>query len=92
MMHTHPALVREDVRARLAPSGLGPTELATWRQGFEHARRVTPDGYFGAPAAAGADEGRRLQAAAAAHAADAIALRLRSTASSHPHEGRRNHG
>lgn len=92
MMHLHPDLVREDVRVRLRPSGLGPAELATWRKGFEHARRVTPDGYFGDPAAAGAGEGHRIQAAAAEQAADAIALRLRRTASPHPQEGRRNHG
>ncbi|TDD80451.1 creatininase family protein [Actinomadura darangshiensis] len=92
MMHLHPGLVREEVRARLEPSGLGPSELATWRKGYEHARRVTPDGYFGDPAAASAGEGHRIQAAAAEQAADAIALRLRRTASSNPHEGRRNHG
>jgi creatinine amidohydrolase len=92
MMHIQPKLVREDVRVRLEPSGRGPGDLATWRQGFEHARRVTPEGYFGDPAAAGAEEGHRIQATASAQAADAIVLRLRRTAASHSHEGRRNHG
>lgn len=92
MMHLHPGLVREDVRARLEPSGLGPGELAVWRKGYEHARRVTPDGYLGDPAAAGAGEGHRIQAATVAEAADAIALRLRRTASPHTQEGRRNRG
>lgn len=92
MMHIQPKLVREDVRVRLEPSGLGPADLATWRQGFEHARRVTPDGYFGDPAAAGAEEGHRIQTTASEQAADAIVLRLRRTPPSHPHEERRNHG
>ncbi|GGT60666.1 creatininase family protein [Actinomadura citrea] len=99
MMHTHPRLVREEVRARLEPSGVGPSELAIWRQGYEHARRVTPDGYLGDPAAADAAEGLRIQTAAAEQAAAAIVLRLRDdtrrprqNASAHPQTERRNHG
>ncbi|MGP4029398.1 creatininase family protein [Actinomadura sp. 3N407] len=92
MMHSHPGLVREEVRARLEPSGLGARELAVWRQGFEHARRVTPDGYLGDPAAADAGEGRRIHAATAEQAADAIALRLRRDATARTHPGRRNNG
>lgn len=80
MMHDHPELVREETRARLEPTGLSGRELAVWRRGYEHARRVTPDGYFGDPAAADAAEGRRLKDAAASRAADAIALRLQRTA------------
>ncbi|TDC58648.1 creatininase family protein [Actinomadura sp. KC345] len=80
MMHTHPELVREEVRVRLAPSGLGPRELTVWRQGHEHARRVTPDGYLGDPAAADAAEGRRINASTAEQAADAIVHRLRGAA------------
>lgn len=94
MMHTHPRLVREEVRARLEPSGLGPDQLAVWRRGHEHARRVTPDGYLGDPAAAVADEGHRIQTAAAEQAADAITHRLRrdEPRAAHPQTGRRNHG
>ncbi|GGQ35864.1 creatinine amidohydrolase [Actinomadura coerulea] len=92
MMHTHPRLVREEVRALLEPSGLGPDELAVWRRGHEHARRVTPDGYLGDPAAASAGEGHRTQTAAAEQAADAIARRVRRSAQAHPQTGRRNHG
>ncbi|MFI0481435.1 creatininase family protein [Actinomadura sp. 9N215] len=88
MIHSCPELVREDVRARLEPSGLGADDLATWRQGFDAARRVTPDGYFGDPAAAGADEGRRLHALAAERAADAIALRLRRPPAQTAHPSR----
>ncbi|TDC75978.1 creatininase family protein [Actinomadura sp. 7K507] len=80
MMHTNPDLVREEVRARLEPSGLGPRELAVWRRGFEHARRVTPDGYLGDPAAADAGEGHRIHASTAEQAADAIVHRLQGAA------------
>ncbi|MFI0404752.1 creatininase family protein [Actinomadura sp. 3N508] len=92
MMHLHPELVREEVRAGLEPSGTGQHELAIWRKGHEHARRVTPDGYLGDPAAAGADQGRRIHAAAAEHAAYAIESRLRRSPSAYPHPGRRNNG
>lgn len=76
MMHTHPGLVRDEVRATLPATGHGLSELAVWRRGYDDARRVTPRGYFGDPAAAGADEGRQLHAAAARLAADAIEERL----------------
>jgi creatinine amidohydrolase len=77
MMHAHPGLVREDVRTGLVATDLGPDELAVWRRGYDHARRTTPLGYFGDPAAAGADEGRRAHAVSAELAADAIEARLR---------------
>jgi creatinine amidohydrolase len=69
-------LVRDDVRRTLKSTDLGPEDLAVWRQGFEHARRTTPLGYFGDPAAASAEEGRRTLQAAAVTAADAIVARL----------------
>lgn len=76
MLHAHPGLVRDEVRAALPATEHGPSELATWRRGYDHARRVTPRGYFGDPASAGAAEGLRLHGAAAALAADAIEARL----------------
>lgn len=45
----HPDLVDFDALRDLEPTRLGPEDLAEWRRGGEHARRVTPDGYFGAP-------------------------------------------
>ncbi len=45
----HPHLVDFDALLRLEPTRLGPDDLAEWRRGGEHARRLTPDGYFGAP-------------------------------------------
>jgi creatinine amidohydrolase len=69
-------LVRDDVRRTLKSTDLGPDDLAVWRKGFQDARRTTPLGYFGDPAAASADEGGRSLDAAAHVAADAIVARL----------------
>ncbi|WP_405834672.1 MULTISPECIES: creatininase family protein [unclassified Streptomyces] len=49
MMRWFPELVDYDAMTRLRPTGLGPADLAEWRKGGEHARSVTPLGYFGAP-------------------------------------------
>lgn len=49
MMRWFPELVDYDAMTRLQPTGLGPADLAEWRKGGEHARSVTPQGYFGAP-------------------------------------------
>lgn len=80
MLASCASLVRDDVRKTLKSTDLGPDDLAVWRKGFEHARKTTPLGYFGDPAAASADEGRRTLQSAAATAADAIVARLRKTA------------
>jgi creatinine amidohydrolase len=69
-------LVRDDVRRTLKSTDLGPDDLAVWRKGYEHARRTTPLGYFGDPAAASATEGDRSLRTAAETAADAIAARI----------------
>lgn len=79
MTHVHPELVREDVRSGLVATDLGPAELAVWRRGFDDARRTTPLGYCGDPAAADPDEGRRTHAVSAELAADAIQARLGRT-------------
>ncbi|TFY97429.1 creatininase family protein [Ramlibacter rhizophilus] len=76
MLASCAGLVRDEVRRTLRSTDLGPEDLAVWRKGFEDARRTTPLGYFGDPAAASADEGRRTLKSAAAIAADAIAARL----------------
>ena len=49
MMRWFPELVDYDAMAELKPTGLGPDDLTEWRKGGEHARRVTPQGFFGAP-------------------------------------------
>jgi creatinine amidohydrolase len=69
-------LVRDDVRRTLKSTDLGPDALAVWRQGFEHARRTTPLGYFGDPAAGSREEGQRSLRSSADVAAEAIAARI----------------
>jgi creatinine amidohydrolase len=69
-------LVRDDMRRTLKSTDLGPDDLAVWRKGFQDARRTTPLGYFGDPAAASADEGERSLDTAAQIAADAIVARI----------------
>lgn len=69
-------LVRDEVRKTLKSTDYGPDDLAEWRNGFERARKKTPLGYFGDPAAADSEEGRRSLTSAAEIAADAILRRL----------------
>lgn len=73
----YPSVVRERIVPTLEPTNLGPQDLAEWRKGQEHARRTTPDGYFGNPAAASRDQGMALLDKEAASVADAIAADLR---------------
>ena len=42
----------------LASTDLGLSDLMEWRKGCDHARRITPLGYFGDPAASTAEYGR----------------------------------
>ncbi|MBB3178597.1 creatininase family protein [Variovorax sp. Sphag1AA] len=58
MLAFNPDTVRQEKLHDLAPTNLGPDDLAEWRKGFEVSRRVTPNGYFGDPAAATAERGR----------------------------------
>lgn len=44
-----PELVDWEALRDLEPTELTSADLAEWRRGGEHAARVTPDGYFGAP-------------------------------------------
>jgi creatinine amidohydrolase len=76
MLASCASLVRDSVRRTLKSTDLGPDDLAVWRKGYEDARRTTPLGYFGDPAAASAEEGQRTLQSAAATAADAIVTRL----------------
>lgn len=71
-----PGIVRAPIMAKLPPTTLGPADLAEWRKGQEHARRVTPDGYFGDPASAVSERGGALLAREAATVVDAILTAL----------------
>lgn len=77
MLCSCPDLVHDEVRRALVSTDYGPDDLAEWRKGFEHARAKTPQGYFGDPAAASLEEGRRSLRLSAERAADAIEARLR---------------
>jgi len=57
MLGYNAEVVRSQVLPELAPTNLGPEDLAEWRKGHEVSRRVTPLGYFGAPATATARRG-----------------------------------
>jgi creatinine amidohydrolase len=73
-----PDTVRDELLPGLAPTRLGAADLAEWRKGQEVAKRVTPHGYFGDPAAAEAARGAELLRAEAAAVADAVAAATRS--------------
>jgi creatinine amidohydrolase len=59
MWHYLPHLVRFDIWKRLEPTNLTYQDLLTWRRGGSDARKMTPQGYFGDPAAASPERGRK---------------------------------
>lgn len=76
MLGCNPELVRRDALAGLAPTDLGGDALAAWRQGGQVARRITPLGYFGAPATASAARGLGIIDGEARAIARSLARRL----------------
>jgi creatinine amidohydrolase len=58
-MDVHADLVRTEIIPSLRSTDFTPADLAEWRQGGEAARRKTPDGYLGDPAAASPEAGLR---------------------------------
>jgi creatinine amidohydrolase len=72
---TYPDLVRHDIARALKSTDLGPDALAVWRRGADHARRTTPEGYFGDPAAADPERGQRQLEQAALAIAEAVLVR-----------------
>ncbi|WP_213765552.1 creatininase family protein [Caballeronia sp. dw_19] len=78
MLCTCPGLLHEEIRRTLKPTNLGLSDLEEWRKGFDNARRKTPQGYFGDPAAGTKAHGEALFAEAAQRAAGAIEARLSS--------------
>lgn len=70
MLRAAPATVRDRVIPSLKATDLSAEQVAAWREGGEAARRITPDGYLGAPAASNAAKGEaRLAAESDAYAA-----------------------
>jgi creatinine amidohydrolase len=76
MLATHPALVRDAVLPSLVPTNFVLEDLMEWRRGLEHAKRKTPLGYLGDPAAASLEQGQRSLEAQCVAMADAIAARV----------------
>ena len=60
----------------LPPTDLTLDDLMEWRKGQEHAKRKTPDGYIGDPAAATRDQGLAMLEREATEVAGAIAADL----------------
>ena len=79
MLAFNPEVVRAEKIPALAPTNLQAEDLAEWRKGDTAARRVTPLGYFGDPAAATAERGRQLIAREAEAIVAAMLPRLRET-------------
>jgi creatinine amidohydrolase len=73
-----PGLVREAICRALPPTNLDRADLREWRQGWSYARRLTPQGYFGAPAAADAGRGRAMVEELADLLTEAIRARLQT--------------
>jgi creatinine amidohydrolase len=76
MWAAFPETVRSDVLPDLAPTDFAPADLAEWRKGGEHARRKSPLGYVGDPAASSREHGLGLLQREAALVADAVAAAL----------------
>ena len=76
--HFFPELVKAEIIPTLAPTRYGPDDLAEWRKGWENARRKTPLGYFGDPAAASRQRGAQASATGSARTAEAISRHFES--------------
>lgn len=79
MLGYNAEVVREDQLRDLPATDLGPDDLAAWRKGWQVARRVTPRGYFGAPATASARRGVDVIEGEARAIAQALRRRLAGT-------------
>jgi creatinine amidohydrolase len=69
-----PEFVHTEIIPSLEPTDLTLADLATWRKGYEQARKIKPLGYLGDPASARAESGAaRIERHAAAFAAAIVA-------------------
>ena len=59
MWHYFPELVNLEVLRTLKPTNLVFKDLLIWRKGGMEARKITPQGYFGDPAMASPERGRK---------------------------------
>jgi len=74
-----PSVVRAELIPGLESTRLGPADLAEWRKGLDDAKRVTPLGYFGDPAAAEAGLGTKLLELEGHAVAEAVSAALAAT-------------
>ena len=81
MLALAPGLVRAALARTLAPTRLTPADVARWRQGGAHVRRITPAGYLGDPARAEASRGE----ATIEQESRAIAMAIRRVARAQAH-------
>jgi creatinine amidohydrolase len=80
MWATHPDLVHTEILPALKSTDFALDDLMEWRKGGEHAKRKTPLGYLGDPAASDPAAGAQLMAAHAEIIADAIAAKVKAGA------------
>jgi creatinine amidohydrolase len=74
----YPKLVRQELLPKLEPTRLTAEDLAEWRKGWANARRKTPAGYLGDPAAADPERGRMIIETQARLVANVIAAKVES--------------
>ncbi len=72
MWHYLPELVNLEICERLKPTNLTIKDLMVWREGGMEARKITPQGYFGDPARADPERGKKEMEAFGRVAAEAI--------------------
>jgi creatinine amidohydrolase len=89
MLHYLPHLVNSGVLRTLKPTNLTFDDLLVWRNGGAEARKVTPQGYFGDPATANPEMGRKEIELYGRIAAEAIEDLLRGRYSPPKDPGRR---
>lgn len=77
MLVYFPDQVNEDLAKKLEPTNLVVKDLIEWRRGWDDGRRITPLGYFGAPAAYDKKAAKEGMERGAKAAADVIELWLK---------------
>jgi creatinine amidohydrolase len=80
MWAMYPELVHTDMLPTLKSTDFGLDDLMEWRKGREHARRKTPLGYLGDPAASDPALGAQMMAEHAELVANAIAAKVGAAA------------
>ncbi len=72
MWYYFPDLVNLEIWKTLKPTNLTIKDLQVWKKGGMEARKITPQGYFGDPASANPERGRRHMEVYGRTAADVI--------------------